>query len=259
MLAAALASAGPMLAGPARAAVTPAMLEAVGVHLPPDATLPLATPFRDDAGRPTTLGAAMGGKPTALVFADYTCATLCAPALAMTASALAASGAQAGRDFRLVTVGIDPRDGPEAARAMRVGRLAAYPAVDRAATLLVGDPVAIAATTHAAGFTYHYDPQTGQFAHPVAVFVLTPTGRVSSLLSEIGLDGPALGAALAAAGEGRTGGLVDELRLICHGLLAPTGIYDGPVQLGLRIAGAATVLGMGAALVVLARRRRAQV
>lgn len=244
------------LPSPTGAAVTPAMLEAVGVHVPFHAALPLSLRFRDDQGQATTLGDAMAGEPTALVFADYTCTTLCAPALGMTASALANSGERLGRDSRLVVIGLDPRDGPAAARALRSSRLAAYPAVDRAAALLIGDPATITAATRAVGFRYSYDAQTGQFAHPVAVFVLTPQGRVSSVLSEVGLDGRALGSALAGARQGRTGGLIDQLRLICHGVLAPTGVYDRPVQLALRIAGVATVLGIATSLVLLGARRR---
>ena len=65
---------------------------------PPGATLPLdarlqASRAADDAG------AAIGGHPSVVIFADYNCPQLCSPILALAGDALAKSGLTAGADF----------------------------------------------------------------------------------------------------------------------------------------------------------------
>ena len=56
-------------------------------------------------------------------FADYTCETLCGPALSIVSDALAQSGLRPGVDFRLVAVELDPKDtAADAANMKQVGR-----------------------------------------------------------------------------------------------------------------------------------------
>ena len=69
-----------------------------------------AAKFVDENGKPRTLGDAIGNRPAVVVFADYTCKTLCGPILAFAAGGLAKTGLVAGRDFHLVVIGIDPKD-----------------------------------------------------------------------------------------------------------------------------------------------------
>ena len=57
-----------------------------------------------------TLGDAIGGRPTLLLPADFTCKQICGPALSVAAGALSQTGLQAGRDYSLVVVGIDAKD-----------------------------------------------------------------------------------------------------------------------------------------------------
>lgn len=242
-------------AGLSRAAVSPEALAQVGVHAHAGAQAPLAAAFLDQDGRPTTLGAALAGRPGVLLFEDYHCTTLCGPALAIAAHAVAASGLQPGRDLSLVTLGLNPRETPADARAMRDSRLADAPALRRSARLLTGSPAAIAAATRALGYGYAYDPASGQYTHPVAAFVLTPQGRLSRVLDQVNLTGPELRAAVDAAGRGGFGPVVDELALICHGISVAAGRYNGAVALGLKLGALATLLAMAGGLGWLATRK----
>ena len=80
------------LAGPARAALTEAQLAEVELAPPPGARLPPGLALRDEDGRDVTPAALQHGLPAVLVLADFTCVTLCGPALGIAAHALAETG-----------------------------------------------------------------------------------------------------------------------------------------------------------------------
>ena len=245
-----------VLATGARAAIAPAELAEVGVHARAGAQAPLPAHFSDQDGRPTTLGAALGGRPGVLLFEDYRCTTLCGPALAIAGRALQESGLEPGREVGLVTVGLNPRETPADARALRDARLADAPALRRAGRFLTGRPDAIAAATRAFGYGYAYDPASGQYTHPVAAFVVTPDGRLSRVLDQVSLTGPELRDAVQAAGRGGLGSVVDALALLCHGISAAAGRYNGAVALGLKLGALATLAVMACGIGWLASRRR---
>jgi protein SCO1/2 len=242
------------------ASLTPAALSEVGVHLPPGARAPLDLGLRTDQGRATTLGRVFGGRAGLLIFADYTCTSLCGPALVLAKAGLERSGLHPGSDYRVAVIGINPRDGADAARAMRQARLADDPAIDHATTFLLGDAAAIRTAAGALGYRYAYDAERDQYAHPAVAYALAPDGRVAQVVSEIGLAGPELRRALSDAGEGRGSG-VTPLLMLCYGFMAAAGVYDGPVIAAMRLSAAGlltTMLAFGIVLVTRRRRRERQ-
>lgn len=243
-------------AGPAAARLNRTELARVAAAPAPDARVPLDLVF-GDAGRggTTTLGAALGGRATLMLPVDYTCGNVCDPMLAMSGTALAATGLVAGRDYGLVLVGIDPRDDAAAARRMLEADLGT-PARAAKATALVGDEAAVARLTRTLGYGFVYDEGTDGFAHPAAAMLLTGDGRVVRVLSPLALNGRDLRLALVEAGEGGTGGLTDRLALLCYGYDAATGIYTPLIRRILSAAAAATILAMALGLLILSRRPR---
>ena len=242
-------------AAPARAAQPHAALARVAVRPPPGAAEPMALAFTDaDTGRRETLAQAADGRPLVLVFADYACATLCGPALAVTGERLAETQGAAGRDWRLAVVGLQPDSAPAPARAFADARLPS--SVRRATSVLIGEAGAVQRATAAVGYGYVWDPEARQFAHPVAAFVLAPDGRVVRTLSEVALTPAALSEALADARAGRVGSLLQEVALVCHGALEAVGRFDPAILLGLRGAALATLAAMGGSVWWLTRRRR---
>ena len=242
-------------AAPARAGLTRDQVARVSVRPPAGAAEPMELALTDaDTGRASTLARAAAGAPLVLVFADYACATLCGPALAVTGQRLAESGLRPGRDWRLAVVGLQPASPLPAARAFADARLP--PAVRAQTSVFVGDSAAVRRATTAAGYGYVWDPAARQFAHPVAAFVLAPDGRVVRTLSEVALTGPALREALTDARQGRVSSLLQEVALVCHGALEAVGRFDGAIILALRAAGVATLLALPAFVVWWSRRRR---
>lgn len=243
--------------GPAFAAVSRAVLDQVYVDPTPGAALPLNLTFQDDGGQSRTLGQALDGHAAVLIFADYTCRTLCGPILDFTATALQQSKLHPGTDYRLIVIGLDPKDSLDAARAMKASRLDNGGPISRAATFLTGTTATIRATTAALGYHFAYDRDNDQFAHPAAAFVLTRDGKVTRVLSGLGINGTDLRLALVDAGEGQVGTLSDRFHLLCYGFDPARGIYTARIGLILKFCGGITVALMAGGILLMHRMTRA--
>ena len=105
-----IAALGMSYASILHAAVTQSDLSKVGAEPSAHATLPLNLPLRGEDGRTKPLQFWLGSKPSVWVLADYTCETLCGPVISIASDALAHSELRPGSDFRLIVVGLDPKD-----------------------------------------------------------------------------------------------------------------------------------------------------
>jgi len=221
----------------------------------PGARIPLDLPFTDASGRRTTLREIGGGKPILLAPVLHDCPNLCGVTLAGLADAIAAQPHRPGKDFAVTAFGIDPREDANAA-ARDLTRLQRASGADAIAPMsaLVGDDRSIHAVTDALGFRYAWDERIGQYAHVAAVAVLTPDGRLSSWLYGLAPEPQAVGQAIAAAAEGRTGSWTDQLLLLCYHYDPATGRYTPAIEVILRITAALTVVGLAALLWRLRRR-----
>ena len=164
----------------------------------------------------------------------------------------------------VVTVSFDPRDTTEAGREKRQSTLAGLHrplASPGDWPFLTGDEASIRSLADTLGFRFAYDERASAYAHPAAIFALTPDGRVARYL--YGVDFPArdLRLALTEAGEGRTGSFVDRVLLTCY-RFDPASRRFGPYITGfMRLGGAMILLAVGGLVLALAlaeRRRRAR-
>jgi protein SCO1/2 len=172
---------------------------------------------------------------------------------------LAKSGLKPGIDYRLLVIGLDPKDGLDAARAMRTNHIDPSGPVGPAAIFLSGDEAAIAVATKAVGLHYAYDTEHDQYAHPAAVFVVDANAHVRRVLSAIGLDGADLRLALVDASHGTVGTLADRIHLLCYGYDPVRGIYTERITAMLGYAAGATLVILAAGIfgMVVRQRRRA--
>src|SRR5258705_7239840 len=82
--------------------------------------LPLVAMFKDETGRPVTLGQYFDGKkPVFLAIVYYSCPMLCTQVMNGVSSAVKVLPFSAGKDFDVVFVSFDPRDKPETAAAKK--------------------------------------------------------------------------------------------------------------------------------------------
>ncbi len=246
-----------MVGVPATASVTPEQYQDVGVSPPADAAVPATVSVVDELGQRRNLRVLIA-TPTVLVFADYTCTTLCGPIVSFAAAALEQTGLVPGRDYRLLVVGLDPKDTAADAAAMRRAHLGDGAALNRASDFVTADQAAITAFAQALGYKYHYDAEHDQFAHPAAAFVLAADGRVARVLMGVGLSGEDMRLALVEAGQGKVGTLRDQVRMLCYGFDPAHGTYNVAVSRLLAATALATMLALGGGigLLALAGRRR---
>jgi protein SCO1 len=236
----------------------PEPLKAVGYDQRLGEQVPLDLEFRDEAGRLLKLGDFFGRRPVVLVFAYYECPMLCDLVLQGLTGSLKALRFDAGKEFDVVVVSIDPKETPKLAAETEAQTLSRY---GRSGTeagwhFLTGGQGSILKLTQAAGFRYVYDKERGEFAHAAGVVILTPGGRISRYLYGIEYAPRDVRLALIESADGRIGNLADQVLLYCFHYDPVYGKYSAMTMNILRLAAVATVLGLGLLILLLKRRER---
>src|SRR4051812_20539547 len=95
------------------------ILQRVGIDQHLDQQAPLELSFRDESGREVQLRDYFGGPPVILLFAYYRCPMLCTQVLNGLSESLQLLPFEMGKQFRVVTVSIDPRETTELAAAKK--------------------------------------------------------------------------------------------------------------------------------------------
>ncbi len=124
-----------------------------------------------------------------------------------------------GKDFRIITVSFDPDDTPEMAsekgERYRKNVLRGEPSSGDW-MFLTGDAENIAKLTGAVGFKFLEDGD--EFAHPSAIMVLTPDGKISRYLEGIQYEPLDFRLSLVEAAKGQIGtsGILNKVVLFCY-------------------------------------------
>jgi protein SCO1 len=235
------------------------IVEHLGGSLPRDAAL------RDTDGRSVKLGDFFDGKrPTLFVFAYHTCPMLCSLVLDATVRSLNEVAWTVGSEFDVVSVSIDPHDTPETAARKRAQVVSSYARANgntKGWHFLVGDGDNIRKITEAVGFQYRYDERQKQYAHPAAIYLLTPEGRVARYLYGIQYDPTDLRLGLLEASTGRSISTTERILLFCYHY-DPQGKHYALVAMNvMRLGGVVTLAAFGSFLTIMwarERRRRKQ-
>ncbi len=223
----------------------------------PGARLPLASQFVGEHGRAVTLGEFFAGKPVVVVLDYLRCKTLCGLTLDNLITALDALPLDAGRDFQVVVVSIDPRDTPADVEAFKVEHLTAYHHATggKGWHFLTGSQAAVRGVAETVGFPFHYETALDQYIHPAGFIVAAPDGAISRYMLGVGMQPSDLRAALADAAEGRAVSLVTRLLLLCHGDTPQLGRYSLAIEAGFVLANLMVMIA-GVTVFAAIRRRR---
>lgn len=259
LLAAALSS--PPVAAHERVDPQDRILREIGVDEHPGAPVPGDAVFRDQAGRTVRLGDYFGSGPILLTLNYYTCPMLCPLTLQnLLETAHEVEGISLGKDYRILTISIDPGDtvSTAGARAEEIhARMEEVPDPSSRWPFLVGDAGAIGAVTRAVGFRYR--KVGAEFAHPDVDVVLTPEGRISRYLYGVEQDPSTLKLALIEAAGGRIGTseILNRVLLYCF-QYDPVGKKYGLYARNIMKAGGVLTLALlGTLFFVLWKRRGA--
>jgi protein SCO1/2 len=234
----------------------PPSLREIGIDQRLNQQVSLNLEFVDESGRKARLGDYFGRKPVLLALVYYECPMLCNLILNGVLRSLRTLSLDAGRDFEVVAVSIDPREGPQLASARRATYLEKYNRAGATWHFLTGSEPSIRRLAQEVGYRYTWDEQTKQFAHASGIMVLTPEGRLSRYLYGVEYSAKDLRLGLVEASAHKIGSPVDRLLLYCFHYDPATGKYGMVIMNVLRAAGAATALALVAAMVLLRRRER---
>ena len=239
---------------------TPAELQGVDIVEHLGGALPRDAAFRDTDGKPVKLGDFFDGKrPTLFVFAYHSCPMLCSLVLDAAVRSLNDVRWTVGDEFDVVSVSIDPKDTPETATKKRAQVVSSYTR-SRGDTkgwhFLTGDEANIRKVTDAVGFEYRYDARQKQYAHPAAIYLLTPEGHVARYLYGIEFPPGDVRLGLLEATEGRSISTTERLLLFCYHY-DPQGKHYSLVAMNvMRLGGVATLAGIGGFLTIMWARER---
>ncbi len=235
----------------------PTPLSNVNIEQRLNSTLPLDTVFKDDHGQDVKLGQYFTGKrPVVLSLVYYECPMLCTQVLNGLVRAARVLPLKVGRDFDVVVISFDAREGTKEASEKKTSYVKMYGRPETADSwhFLTGSIGSIKSVTDAVGFKYIWDAHTAQFAHASAIYVATPEGKLSKYFMGIEYSPKDLRLGLVDASSGRIGTVVDQVLLYCYHFDPQSAKYT-PFALGLlRVAGAFTALALGGFVVIMLRR-----
>lgn len=232
------------------------VLEQVTIEQRLDAQIPLELSFRDESGHPVALRQLFRGRPVVLTLVYYECPMLCTLVLNGTVSALRALEFSIGNEFDVVTVSIDPEEGPQLAAAKKAQYLKEYgrSGAEAGWHFLTGDETSIRRLADAVGFRYVYDEASDQYAHAAGIILLTPPGKVARYFYGVEYSPRDLRLGLIEAAEERIGSPADQVLLFCYHYDPRQGKYTLAVLSLVRAAGIVTVLAIAGLLVVFLRK-----
>ncbi|MFO0858083.1 MAG: SCO family protein [Phycisphaerales bacterium] len=238
--------------------------------------LPLELQFTDDNGKLVSLGdyfattesAAQGkgaGKPAVMVMAYYACPVVCRTLIDKLVGSLNGVDFKPGKDYSLLVFSFDPKEQLQAAKDAKeiyASQFRDEQAGKDGFHFHVSPELASRSLADALGFRYKFLPDSGQFSHPVVVFIATPDGKISRYLYGFEQEPKDLKLAIMEASEGKLVRTIGErLMNFCYMYDSTRGAYTlsamrvMQVGAGLSVAFLGSLVG-GLLLVERVRKRR---
>jgi protein SCO1 len=238
----------------------PSYLKHAGIEQHLNHSLPLTTAFTDEQRNTAALGHWIGSAPIILVMVYYKCRSLCPEVLNELAAALKDSRLVPGKDYKVITVSIDPSDTPSDAVAekARFVRDVGLSGIDKATHFLTGNQASINAISDATGFHYVRVPgpdgRMDQFAHPTVIMFATPDGRLSKYIAGAEYQSRDVRLAILDASRNRISNPADLILLYCCSYNPVSGSYSVSVLRILSIAGLFTMIVLAGMIWLLTRK-----
>lgn len=143
-------------------------------------TIPLDLTFLNEESDTVTLDELID-KPTILSFVYFDCPGLCSPLLEGVSEAVEKVDMDLGDEYEVITISFNISDTPEKAKEKKVNFVQQISQENRNSWhYLTGSQEHIDIITKAVGFKYK--PQGLDFAHPSAIIILSPQGKITRYL-----------------------------------------------------------------------------
>jgi protein SCO1 len=237
----------------------PPQLEGIGIDEHLGRPIDLNLTFIGEDGYPVALKDFFhSGRPVIIDLVYYSCPMLCNLILNGQVEAMRDIDWTPGNQYEVVTISFNPMESFDLARQKKQVYTASY---DRPAPgwhFLTDDHGNAKRLAEEMGFHYRYDARQEQFAHPSAIMVLTPEGRIARYLYGIKYRPRDLRFSLAEASAGRYTNALDRLMLFCYHYDPTANAYVLFAGRFMRVGGALTVLILGFFLWRMFRAERAR-
>ena len=200
-------------------------------------TVPLDLQFINETGDTVTLRQLID-KPTALSFVYYDCPSICGPFQSGIADVVSKVDMTLGTDYQVILISFNPQDNPEKAREKKKNYVLQIPESQQYAWhYLTGWQENIKQITDAVG--YYFKPTGLDFAHPSALIILSPQGKITRYLFGINFLPFDLKMALIEAQKGQTRPAINKVLEYCFSYNDTSHSYTLQIT---RIVGTLTIL-----------------
>ena len=234
----------------------PARLGGIDIEEHANLALPLGLDFTDTHGEQVQLSRYVHGERPVIFTLNYSdCPMLCNLMLSGFAHGMKELDFTPGREFRIVTVSIDPTEKPERALATQRRYLGALgkPEAKDGWHFLTGSANNVKAYADALGMEYTFVPERKEYAHAAALAVASPDGKIVRYLYGIEYPPKSLKLALLEAAEGKIGTAFDRLILYCFHYDSSQGRYAPVAANVMRLGGGVAVVLLAGFLALLFR------
>lgn len=239
----------------------PAQIRGMEVDEHLGAPLPLELTFTNAQGEVVSLGSYFtGDKPAVMAMVYYDCPIVCDVLMEKLNDAFAELSLTVGEDFNVLLFSFDPSETTEVAKRTKDRYVLSYA---RAATPELEAKVAKGWEFHtsdvesarqlanAVGFKYRR-LESGEYSHPVATFLISPTGKISRYIHGFDVNARDLKLSLLHAAEGKIDKSIgDRLMAFCYMYDPKAGSYSLKAFRVMQVAGVITMLALGTLIGVL--------
>ena len=214
-----------------------------------NSSLPLDAWFTDETGKSIQLKEFFSGsrKPVVLQIGYFRCPMLCSEISKNLVDSLKQVRLDAGPDYDVVFVSIDPRETPELAAQKKESFLKAYArdGSESAWHLLTGNKLQIDRVTDATGIGYEWVGRAQQYSHPAVTMVISPQGKICRYLYGTQFDPQTLRLSMVEASNEKIGTTTDDFILTCFQFDGLQGKYAMRAIKMMKVGGLLTVLIVG--------------
>ncbi len=234
----------------------PKRLQGIDVSERLNQAVPKNLTFTDTAGKPVSLGEFFDGNLPVIFTLNYSdCPMLCSLQLNGFVEGLKQLELTAGKDFRIVTVSLNPKESTATARATQARYLTQYgrpvAQAKQGWQFLTGSENNIKALARALGISYGYNEERDEYVHPAVVSMATPEGVIARYLYGIEYHPKTLRLSLVEVSQGKVGSTMDRLILYCFHYDETEGRY-APVAMNImRLGGGIAAVLLGGLLLAL--------
>jgi len=213
-----------------------------------DTEIPSDINFRNSEGVEIAIGSILkSGKPSLLCMMYLGCRSTCGPLMNDIYSKIKDLNVKPGKDFNLIFVSMESKEGPDIAAGKKANFLQEYNYSDgNGHYYLTGTKESIAALTKSLDFHFRAIDETGGFdySHPTVTYYITPEAKISRFLTGFGFNPQDIKFSLLNAGQGKVGTLLDNILVRCYRFDPQNKRYVRNSMMLMSIAGAVTLIGL---------------